>query len=117
MYKLLCLLVGYLFISSTLMGFFVLEKENQNINSLANIDYKGNLIKMDGSIPLDMFIDTEYSTNNLRFVNLTGYAGNADNLAQRDVHVDVLQVMHFCAANKDFLWLWLAILHQYAPCH
>lgn len=77
MYKLLCLLVGYLFISSTLMGFFVLEKENQNINSLSNIDYRGNLIKMDGSIPLDMFIDTVYSTNNLRFVNLTGYAGNA----------------------------------------
>ena len=68
MFKWLCILIGYLVVSSALMGFFVLEKENEQFNTLSSIDYRGNLIKLDGSIPLDMFIDTEYSTDNLRYV-------------------------------------------------
>ena len=33
----------------------------------------------------------------------TGYAGDADDLSQRDVHVDILQIMHFGAPDQDAL--------------
>lgn len=73
MYKLLCLLVAYIIVSSTLIGWFVFESENKQLSTLETIDYKGNLIKLDGTIPLNMFIDSELSTNNIEFVDVSGY--------------------------------------------
>ena len=73
MYKLLCLLVAYIIVSSTAIGYFVYESENRQLSSLQNIDYKGDLIRLDGSIPLNMFIDSTLSTNNLEFINVDGY--------------------------------------------
>lgn len=73
MYKLLCLLVAYIIVSSTLIGWFVFESENKQLSTLETIDYKGNLIKLDGSIPLNMFIDSELSTNNIEFVDVSDY--------------------------------------------
>lgn len=73
MFKLLCLLVAYIIVSSTAIGYFVYESENRQLSSLQNIDYKGDLIRLDGSIPLNMFIDSSLSTNNLEFVNVDEY--------------------------------------------
>lgn len=73
MYKLLCLLTAYVLISSTLIGFFVLESQSEQVNTLQTIDYRSDLIKLDGSIPLNMFISTDMSTNNLMFTDVNGY--------------------------------------------
>lgn len=72
-YKLLCLLVAYIIVSSTLIGYFVFESENKQLSTLETIDYKGNLIKLDGTIPLNMFIDSELSSNNIEFVDISSY--------------------------------------------
>lgn len=69
MFRLLCLLTAYIIISSTCIGFFVLESENKQLSTLQSIDYKGDLITLNGNIPLNMFISSEYSTNNLNFVD------------------------------------------------
>lgn len=73
MYKLLCLLVAYIIVSSTLIGYFVYESENKHLSTLETIDYKGNLISLDGSIPLNLFVDSELSTNNIEFVDVSDY--------------------------------------------
>lgn len=73
MYKLLCLLVAYIVISSTAIGYFVYESENKQLSTLQNIDYRGNLIQFDGSIPLKMFVDSSLSTNNLQFETVSNY--------------------------------------------
>ena len=73
MYKLLCLLTAYVLISSTLIGFFVLESQSEQLSTLQTIDYRSDLIKLDGSIPLNMFISSDMSTNNLMFTDVNGY--------------------------------------------
>ena len=72
MYKLLCLLAGYIIVSSTILGYFVYESQQEQIGTLQTIDYKGNMINLDGSIPLNMFIDTSLSTNNILFTDING---------------------------------------------
>lgn len=76
MYEKLTLILAYLIVSSVFLGWFVYESEKNVISTLDNVNYQGDIIRLDGSIPLEMFIDTKYSTTQLSFVNLTGYAGN-----------------------------------------
>lgn len=73
MYKLLCLLVAYIIVSSTCIGYFVYESQNEQIQTLQTIDYTGDLIALDGSIPLNMFVNSGMSTSNLQYVTIDGY--------------------------------------------
>lgn len=76
MYEKLTLILAYLIVSSVLMGWFVYESERNVIQTLDNVNYQGDIIRLDGSIPLEMFIDTKQSTTALSFVNLSGYESN-----------------------------------------
>ena len=73
MYKLLCLLVAYIIVSSVCIGYFVYESENEQIQTLQTIDYTGDLITLDGSIPLNMFVNSGMSTSNLQYVTIENY--------------------------------------------
>lgn len=73
MFKLLCLIVAYVVVASVVMGYFVVESQNETTTTLQTIDYKGDLIKLDGSIPLNMFINSALSSNNILFTTVEGY--------------------------------------------
>ena len=73
MFKMLCLIVAYVVVASVVMGYFVLESQNESTNTLQAIDYKGDLIKLDGSIPLNMFVNSALSTNNILFTTVENY--------------------------------------------
>ena len=73
MYKLLCLLVAYIIVSSTCIGYFVFESQNEQLQTLQSIDYTGDLITLDGSIPLNMFVNSGLSTSNLQYVTIENF--------------------------------------------
>lgn len=73
MYKLLCLLTAYILISSTLIGYFVFESQSEQLSTLQTIDYRSDLIRLDGSIPLNMFVSSSMSTNNIMFTEVSEY--------------------------------------------
>lgn len=73
MYKLLCLIVAYIIVSSVCIGYFVYESQNEQIQTLQTIDYTGDLITLDGSIPLNMFVNSGMSTSNLQYITNDNY--------------------------------------------